>query len=222
MPRPPRTIVANHCYHVINRGNQKARIFHCESDYSNFVVAMNEAQERVALPILAACLMPNHIHLVVRPLNDADLANWMSWLFTTYVRRHHRKYDSTGRLWQGRYKSFLIQADHHLLAVLRYVERNALSAKLVARAEDWRWGSLQWRAILAPPLSTAPLPIELPSYWKDFVNQPMTSPELEEIRACVNRQRPFGAKEWVEVAARELGAESSLAPRGRPRKPRRT
>jgi putative transposase len=181
---------------------------------------VNEAQERVTVPILAACLMPNHIHLVVRPLGDSDLADWMSWLFTTYVRRHHRKYGSTGRLWQGRYKSFLIQADHHLLTILRYVERNALSAKLVSRAEDWHWGSLHWRSMPAPPVSTAPIPVELPGYWKDYVNQPMTSPELEEIRTCVNRQRPFGSKEWVENSARELGIESSLAPRGRPRKSR--
>jgi len=220
MPRPPRKIFANHCYHVINRGNQKARVFHCESDYSNFVAVMNEAQERVPLPILAACLMPNHIHLVVRPLNDEDLAKWTSWLFTTYVRRHHRKYESSGRLWQGRYKAFLIQADHHLLAVLRYVERNALSAKLVARAEDWRWGSLRWRSMPAPPLSIAELPIALPNYWPDFVNQPLSSAELEEIRTCVNRQRPFGAKEWVDASARDLGTECSLTPRGRPRRAR--
>jgi putative transposase len=220
MPRAPRTIVANHCYHVINRGNQKAQVFHCDSDYSAFLAVMNEAQDRAYLPLLAVCLMPNHIHLVVQPLDGADLAKWISWLFTTHVRRHHRKYDRTGRLWQGRYKAFLVQKDHHLLAVLRYVERNALSAKLVARAEDWRWGSLNWRTQAVSLLSTTSPPIELPRYWTEFVNQPLTSAELLEIRTCVNRQRPFGAKDWVEANARELGTECSLAPIGRPRRAR--
>ena len=213
-------IVANQCYHVINRGNQKARVFHSDHDYAAFLAAMTEAQDRVTLPILAVCLMPNHFHLVVRPIDDADLAKWMSWLMTTYVRRHHQTYGGTGRLWQGRYKAFLIQQDHHLLAVLRYVERNALSARLVARAECWHWGSLHWRELTRPPFSIAPLPISLPSYWREFVNQPMTAAELEEIRTCVNRQRPFGAKEWAEASAQELGIECSIAPRGRPRKSR--
>ena len=219
MPRAPRTIVANQCYHVINRGNQKARVFHSESDYSAFLGIMNEAQSRVTLPVLAACLMPNHIHLVVRPQDGADLAKWISWLFTTHVRRHHRKYGSCGRLWQGRYKAFLIQQDDHLLTVLRYVERNALSAKLVTRAEDWRWGSLNWRASAKAPFLPVMPPIDLPFHWAAFVNQPLTGAELLEIHTCVNRQRPFGAQEWVEASARDFGLESSIAPIGRPRKP---
>ena len=220
MPRPLRTIVANQCYHVINRGNQKARVFHSEHDYSAFLAVMNEAQERVLLPVLAACLMPNHIHLVVQPLGKSDLSAWMSWMLTTFVRRQHQKYSGAGRLWQGRYKAFHIQQDHHLLAVLRYVERNALSAHLVTRAEHWRWGSLHWRALPAPPVAMAPLPIPLPGYWPEFVNQPMTAAELREIRICVNRQRPFGAQEWVETCAKDFGTECSLSPRGRPRRSR--
>ena len=220
MPRAPRTIVANQCYHVINRGNQKARVFHSESDYSAFLGIMNEAQTRVTLPVLAACLMPNHIHLVVRPQDGADLAKWISWLFTTHVRRHHRKYGSCGRLWQGRYKAFLIQQDDHLLTVLRYVERNALSAKLVTRAEDWRWGSLNWRAARSAPLALSEPPLKLPAYWCDLVNLPQTAGELDAIRTSVNRQRPFGDPDWVERRAREAGLGQSLISVGRPRKSR--
>jgi putative transposase len=220
MARALRAIVANECYHVINRGNQKARVFHCDSDYAAFIGFMLEAQDRIELPLLAVCLMPNHIHLVVRPCRDCDLAKWMSWLFTTHVRRHHRKYGTTGRLWQGRYKASLIQRDQHLLTVLRYVERNALSANLVNRAEDWRWSSLNWRALPTPPLALTPAPIALPSYWMDFVNQALTSAELEAIRESVRRQRPFGSPEWVEASARATGSEQSIAPIGRPRRKR--
>jgi putative transposase len=220
MARAPRTIRADECYHVINRGNQKARIFHSRADFEAFLEYMREAQDRIELPLLAACLMPNHLHLVVRPRQDDDLAAWLSWLCTTHVRRHHRTYGTTGRLWQGRYKACLIQQDHHLLTVLRYVERNALAGKLVARAEDWSWGSLNWRGLKNAPLALTPAPIELPKWWTEFVNQPMTSAELAAVREAVIRQRPFGAPEWVETAARENGIEQSLAPIGRPRRNR--
>jgi len=204
----------------MNRGNQKARVFHSSADYAAFLEYMREAQDRLELPVLALCLMPNHVHLVVRPRRDGDIAPWVSWLFTTHVRRHHRKYGTTGRLWQGRYKACLIQQDHHLLTVLRYVERNALAANLVARAEDWRWGSLNWRTTDFVPLPLAPAPIDLPKWWTEFVNQPMTAAELLAVRESVNRQRPFGAPEWAQVAAIRTGMEQSLAPIGRPRRKR--
>jgi putative transposase len=204
----------------MNRGNQKARVFHSSADYAAFLEYMREAQDRLELPVLALCLMPNHVHLVVRPRRDGDIAPWVSWLFTTHVRRHHRKYGTTGRLWQGRYKACLIQQDHHLLTVLRYVERNALAANLVARAQDWRWGSLNWRTTDFVPLPLAPAPIDLPKWWTEFVNQPMTAAELLAVRESVNRQRPFGAPEWAQVAAIRTGMEQSLAPIGRPRRKR--
>ena len=204
----------------MNRGNQKARVFHSSADYAAFLEYMREAQDRLELPVLALCLMPNHVHLVVRPRADGDIAPWVSWLFTTHVRRHHRKYGTTGRLWQGRYKACLIQQDHHLLTVLRYVERNALAANLVARAEDWRWGSLNWRTTDFVPLPLTPAPIDLPKWWTEFVNQPMTAAELLAVRESVNRQRPFGAPEWAQVAAIRTGMEQSLAPIGRPRRKR--
>src|SRR5688572_1114005 len=175
MARPPRMICANECYHVINRGNQKARLFHGAADYGAFIDYMREAQERIELPLLAVCLMPNHLHLVVRPRQDGDVASWISWLFTTHVRRHHRNYGTTGRLWQGRFKASHIQQDHHLLTVMRYVERNALTAKLVKSAEDWRWGSLQWRDSRTMPIALTPSPVDLPRWWAEFVNQPMTA-----------------------------------------------
>jgi len=222
MPRTARAIVADYCYHVINRGNKKDRIFHEAADYELFVSLLGRAQQRLELPLLAACLMPNHIHLVVRPAAASDLARWMHWTFTTHVRWYHAKYSTTGRLWQGRFKAFLIQEDHHLLTVMRYVERNALRASLVERAEDWAWGSLAWRRQTAvPAVALAPPPVTLPSYWRHLVNEPQTAAELAEIRTCVNRQRPFGEPDWVARQAADLGLDQSLAPMGRPRKSRR-
>jgi putative transposase len=220
MARTARYIAPGYCYHLINRGNRRARIFHEPADYEQFLALVHRAQARLELPILAMCLMPNHLHLVVRPRDSRDASRWMQWVFTTHVHWSHAKYATTGRLWQGRFKAFLIQADHHLLTVMRYVERNALRAKLVERAEDWRWGSLAWRSARPAPVALSASPVVLPSYWRHWVNEPQTSAELAEIRRCVNRQRPFGDEDWVTARAKELGMEHSLAPIGRPRKSR--
>jgi putative transposase len=113
-----------------------------------------------------------------------------------------------------------VQGDHHLLTLMRYVERNALRAKLIARAEDWRWGSLHWRIRNRSPFELAEPPTPLPSSWLEFVNQPQTAAELEAIRTCVNRQRPFGDPEWVKRTASNAGLEQSLTSIGRPRRSR--
>jgi putative transposase len=193
MPRTARAIIANQCYHIINRGNKKGPVFHERADFEQFLALLTRAQQRLRLPILAACLMPNHIHLVVRPTRDADLARWTHWVFTTHVR------------W----------------TVMRYVERNALRAKLVERAEDWEWGSLAWRRLSPAPVELAASPVQISSYWRHLVNEPQTAAEIAEIRTCVNRQRPFGDADWVANRAIDLGLEQSLAPKGRPRKSRR-
>jgi putative transposase len=220
MPRTARFVIADGCYHVINRGNRKARIFHEPADFEQFQALVHRAQDRLRVPILSACLMPNHLHFVMRPASAGDLARWMQWVFTTHVRWHHAKYSTTGRVWQGRFKAFLVQQDHHLLTVMRYVERNALRANLVERAEDWKWGSAAWRLERRSPVELAPSPLPLPSYWRHLVNEPQTAAEVEAIRTCVNRQRPFGDPHWVEDRAKELGIEQSLMPMGRPRKSR--
>lgn len=218
MARPPRLIYAGHCYHILNRANQKARVFHQESDYQHFVQLMKRAQERVLLPLLAACLMPNHVHFVVMPVANRDVTKWMHWLFTTHSRHYNDQFGKVGHVWQGRFKATLAQTDRHLLTVMRYVERNALRASLVDAAEDWKWGSLRWRMSRSSVFELAPPPIALPSGWQEFVNQPQTPVELAEIRASVNRQRPFGDPQWVAEMARDAQLEQTLRARGRPRK----
>ena len=97
---------------------------------------------RLPVDVLGTCLMPNHFHLVIRPHADGDLGRWVQWLLMAHARRYHRHYGTSGHVWQGRFKAFIIQDEEHLRLVLRYVERNALRAELVTRAEDWKWSSL--------------------------------------------------------------------------------
>ena len=160
MPRTARASAANLCYHVLNRGNNRASVFHKDGDFDAFVDLLAEAKLRNPIRILAYCVLPNHFHLALWPLGDGDLGRWMHWLLTAHVRRYQRHYHSTGHVWQGRFKAFPIQEDEHLLVVLRYIERNPLRAGLVARAEDWSWSSLGAIACrrAEPLLNSGPIP----------------------------------------------------------------
>ncbi len=229
MPRSVRALPGGLCYHVINRGNGRASVFHGALDYQEFLKLMTAACDRLPMRLLAYCLMPNHIHLVLWPREDGAVSRWMQWLMTTQVRRHHRRHGSDGHLWQGRFKAFPIQRDAHLLSVLRYVERNPLRAGLVARAEDWPWSSLgtlnpaDTAAVaggldpaLEPPLNAGPLP--RPSNWRDWVNEAEDPDQLAALRHSVNRGVPWGTPIWVRRTAVRLGIGPSLRPRGRPPK----
>ena len=207
------------CYHVLNRGNGRADVFHKEGDFAAFLDLMAEANERLPLRILGYALMPNHFHLVLRPHGDGDLSRWMQWLLTAHVRRYHRHYHGSGHVWQGRFKAFPIEQDDHLRTVLRYVERNALRANLVRRAEAWLWSSLNWRPKGTRPAMLADWPVSCPRNWVALVNAVQTEAELAALRQSIARGAPFGNERWAERTAKRLGLESALRPRGRPRKP---
>jgi putative transposase len=217
MPRTARASQANYSFHALNRGNGRAAVFHTPDDYEAFVALLAAACGKVPMRVLAYCLMPNHFHLVLWPTGDGDLSRWVQWLLTAHVRRCHRRYGTSGHVWQGRFKAFPIQEDDHLLAALRYVERNPLRAGLVARAEDWAWSSLPAVAAGAPPGWLDPGPVPRGREWAAGVDRPMTEAEEGALRQSVRRGAPYGAPGWRAEAAAALGLESSLRPRGRPK-----
>ena len=216
--RRARLSIGGLCYHVLNRGNGRSEVFHKESDYAAFLKLLIEANERVPMRLLSYCLMPNHFHLVLWPNGDGDMSRWMQWLMTAHVRRYHRHYHSSGHVWQGRYKSFPIEEDDHLLAVLRYVERNPVRAKTIPirKAQRWPWSSIGRtpKDVDCPTLDSGP--VARGDDWLRWVNEPQTEAELKALRESISRGRPFGSKAWQVATAAELGLESTLRPRGRP------
>ncbi len=218
MPRTARAATGGICCHLLNRGNGGMRLFDESEDYAAFVALLPRACDRVAMRVIAWCLMPNHFHLVVWPHENGELACWMQWLMTSHVRRHHKRHGTAGHLWQGRFKCFPVQSDAHLWTVLRYVERNPLRANLVKRAEDWSWSSLGWQPRGGERNFLDPGPLERPPDWAAAVNTPQTEAELDALRHSVRRGTPFGGEVWVERVAKQLGLEAALRPRGRPRR----
>ena len=221
MPRRARRAVGGVVYHVMNRGNLRATIFHKEGDYAAFEAVLEQAVRRVPVELFAWCAMPNHWHLVVRPRTGAQLAEFVRWLTVTHTQRWraHTHTEGEGHLYQGRYKAFAVQEDGHFLRVCRYVERNALRAGLVGRAEGWRWGSLwvreegseQSRGVLAP------WPVDRPRGWGATVNRPMSAAEEAAIRVSVLRGRPYGDAAWQAATVSRLGLQHTMRERGRPK-----
>jgi putative transposase len=224
MARQPRAAAGDTVYHVCNRANAKTTIFENTGDYEAFENVIAQTLERQPMRILSYAVMPNHWHFVLWPYRDGDLSSFIYWLTMTHAQRWHAYHGTTGtgHLYQGRFRSFPVQDDAHLLTVCRYVERNALAAGLVPKAEDWQWGSLWRREHFNPAVQTLlhPGPMSLPEDWIAFVNRPQTAKEVEQIELCTERGRPFGDTPWVDLVAQRLGIESSLRSRGRPKSAR--
>ena len=221
MPRRPRFGTGGYVFHVLNRAVRRETIFRSEGDYAAFQQVLEKARRQVPMRLLGFCVMPNHWHLVLWPVGDDDLSEYMRWLSVTHTQRWHAFHQTsgTGPIYQGRFKSFPIEQDDHFLAVVRYVERNALRANLVTRAEMWRWSSLWLLANDRCDVTLDGWPVPRPGCWAEYVNRAETEAELAALRESVRRGSPFGGFAWRQETARRLGLERTLRARGRPPRP---
>ncbi len=209
-------------YHVLNRGVGKQDLFYNDDDYLAFERVIQETLAKRPMRILAYCLMRNHWHFVLWPENDGDLGRFMQRLTITHATRWQKQNNMVGfgHVYQGRFKSFPVETEGYFYNVVRYVERNALRANVVRRAEDWPFGSLwisqhgttKHRAML----SKWPLPRF--RNWVEYVNEPETEAELTALRQSSLRGTPYGSPEWVTKTVKQWGLEATTRPPGRPRK----
>jgi putative transposase len=222
MPRSNRVDVGGEIYHVINRANARVQIFDNQDDYQLFENVLLEAKERTDMCIYGYCVMPNHWHLILSPINDGDLSKFMGWLTMTHTQRWHAAHKTTGsgHLYQGRYKSFIVQSNEYFLQLMRYVERNPIRAKLIRKAENWQWGSL-WRrekGTYEQKKLLSALPAPLPSKYLSWVNEPEEREILEEIRYSVNKGKPYGKEKWTDKMVDRFKIAATLRHPGRPQK----
>ena len=221
MPRHPRAAPGGFVYHCLNRAVARLPLFQKNGDYDAFECVLKTALEIHPIRMLAYCIMPNHWHFVLWPGHDRQVSDFLRWLTHTHTQRRHAHYQTsgTGHLYQGRFKSFPIQEDDHLYAVLRYVERNPLRANLVPKAEQWRWSSLHQRVNQGPLSSLLhPWPVPMPSDWLERVNRPETEAELNGLRRAVQKNQPFGSETWQAATAANMGLEFTFRQCGRPKK----
>jgi putative transposase len=220
MGRMRRKVAGGVVYHALNRGNGRARIFHKPGDYDAFVRLLRDGQRIVPIRLLGFCLMPNHWHLVLWPFEDGDLSRYIRWVSNTHVKRYREHYQDrgAGHLYQGRFKSFPVQDDYHLLTVLRYVEANPLRAGLARQAAAWRWSSFTARERNEAEGLLSDWPLDRPGDWGTTVEEVLEDTTLAGLRQSIERGRPYGEASWTRRIAGLLGLAGTLLPRGRPAK----
>ena len=222
MPRNARVDVGGEIYHVINRANGRLQIFNKDEDYQLFEQLLFETKELFDMRILAYCLMPSHFHLILYPKNDGDLSLFMHRLSNAHTRKVHARTNTngSGHLYQGRYKSFLVDKENYLLAVIKYVERNAVRVKLARSCEDWRWGSA-WRRIYGTEQQKKLLnqkSFQLPGDYVNWINLAENIDSLNTIRTSLNKGVPYGRESWVDNMVLKYHLGSTLKSPGRPMK----
>lgn len=210
MPRIARGLAGGEIYHIINRGNRRQTVFHNAQDYEKFVELMEDAKKIADVKLYSFVLMPNHFHFVVEPNEAEDLSRYMQWLLTSYVRYYNKTYKTSGHLWQGRYKSFIVQRDNYLLNLLNYVEENPQRANL----KQWKYVSTNSEI----NHFVDALPVELPENWEEFKKEILNTEDKEKIDNSIQRQSPYGEDVWVNVTAAKYNILSTIKPRGRPKK----
>jgi putative transposase len=221
MARQPRIDLSGQVYHVINRASGRVPIFRNKKDYQLFESVLEEAQKRENMRVLAYCIMPNHFHLALYPEKDGDVQRFMGWLTKTHTQRWHVAHQTVGygHLYQGRYKSFIVNTDEYYVTLMKYIEQNPLRAKLVAKSEDWEWGSLfrRHRGTVEQRKLLYPWLVDVPRKYNIEVNQLLKKETLEDIRKSVTKSTPFGGGEWRLQLIENLGLGYTTRGVGRPK-----
>jgi putative transposase len=218
MARLARIVVPGFAHHVTQRGNRRQPVFFSEEDYAAYrdlIAASCTANE---VRCLAWCLMPNHVHLILVPADADGLRAALAEAHRRYSRRINVAHGWSGYLWQGRFASYPMD-DAHLLTAIRYVELNPVAAKLVARAEAWRWSSAAAHVSgSADGLTDLAGTRGLHRNWRAMLRHGLEAGEMgaaEEaaIEARIRTGRPLGDEAFVD--AMELATGRALKPQKR-------
>jgi len=220
MPRIARVIGVGYPYHLVQRGNNRSTVFSEREDFEKYRSLLEQYSGEKRALILSYCLMTNHVHLLVRPLEEGTLAKMMQGIALCYAQYFNRKNERTGRLWESRYYSSIVDEDRYLWAVCAYIENNPVRAGIVNRAEDYGYSSARAHLLAeADPLLKEPLFgwDQLEEY-RQLVNGKDNQGLLEEIRRQTKSGKPLGDAKFCESISSKLGRALIFRPRGRPRK----
>ena len=218
MARLPRLVLPGIPHHVTQRGNGRARTFFEDDDYALYRSLLAQACADARVDVWAWCLMPNHVHLILVPADEDGLRRALSRTHRGYAGVIHARRKRTGHFWQGRFGS-VVMDEAHLAAAVRYVSLNPVRARLVARAQDWRWSSVRAHLFGRDDGLTTPGPVlERFSPFRDFLDEPADPAAVERLRAAESIGRPVGDKAFL--ARLERRTKRTLQPAKRGPKPR--
>jgi len=222
MPRIARGVAVSYPHHIVQRGNNREKIFFHDKDKEKYLTLLKKYSEKWNVRILAYCLMSNHVHLLAKPLEDISLYKMMQGLTLCYTQHVNRTYKRTGRLWESRYHSCIVDKDKYLWAVARYIEQNPIRAKIVSRAEEFPYSSARAHIngikdeVLGEELFTE-------GQRKDYsklVSSLGSEDEVIEIRLYTRTGRPLGSEQFISKMEKKLQRRFTLKSPGRPKKER--
>ena len=205
MARMARIAVPELPYHVTQRGNRRQPVFFGEDDYRTYLQLLHDQSRRWGLQIWAYCLMTNHVHLIVVPASEQGLARGLGETHQRYTRYINFRQGWRGYLWQGRFASVPLD-EPHLIAAMRYVERNPVEAGVAARAEEYPWSSARAHVTGTrdPLLSPHPLQDAIAD-WSAFLATPEAEPTTRQLEQQLQTGRPHGHAAFLDQLERQLG-----------------
>ena len=225
MPRRPRLEVPGLPLHVTHRGVNRAATFVDDEDFDRYRQLLRESLAERGIALHAYVLMTNHVHLLLTPAEPGALSKAMSRLGQRYVPMFNRKHGRTGTLWEGRFKSCLVDSQHHLFTVYRYIELNPVRAALVEAPEHYRWSSVHANLALAVDLGVTPHPSYLAlaadpqvrgEAYRQWLFATLGDDEIQAIRMHLQQERALGSPRFQAMIEKTLNRSVACRSRGRP------
>ena len=225
MPRRPRIKLANVPQHVVQRGINREPCFFAEEDYHCYLHWLKESAADWHCTIHAYVLMTNHVHLLVTPNRADGIAKMMQSIGRRYVQYINRSYHRTGSLWEGRFKSSLVQAEEYLLTCMRYIELNPVRANMVNDPVQYRWSSYRYNSLGQADERIAPHPLYLTLGKDDGIRQAayralfrseLDDAALADIRLALMQGQPLGSERFSEMTCAAVGVRRAQRKPGRP------
>lgn len=226
MPRRPRLCAANVPFHVIQRGNNRGDCFFRDADRFQYLSCLQGQAQRLGVAVHAYVLMNNHVHLLMTPTDPDAISQVMKFLGQRYVQYVNRTHERTGSLWEGRFRSSLVDSEAYLLVCHRYIECNPVRAGMVARPADYRWSSHRSNALgeRDPLITSHPILSTLGSTaeerlaaYREMFSGELDQPTLAHIRTMTNGGFALGSERFRKTLAGTLGRR--VEPAGPGRKP---
>jgi putative transposase len=227
MARLPRFFMPGQPLHVIQRGNNRDSIFASDDDYRFYLRCLKDAADAQGLAIHAYVLMTNHVHLLVTPELEFSLSKAMQSIGRRYVQNFNHAYGRTGTLWEGRYKSTLIDSEHYLLTCMRYIELNPVRAAMVEHPGDYPWSSYRANAQRSSDelISSHTLyrrlgrsDEERQSAYRQLFRSQIPMVDIDAIREATNKAWVLGDSRFRAKVEAHSERRAAPMPRGRPRR----
>ena len=225
MPRRPRMYVPGLPYHIIQRGNNREACFIEPENYQYYLELWQQLSSRYGVNVHAYCLMTNHIHFLVTPLQDNAISNTMKVVGSRYAQYINRQYKRTGTLWEGRHRGSLIQTEKYFLICSRYIEMNPVRAGMVKQPDEYRWSSYgvnawgdeSWLVPHSEYLRLGGDSEERCFAYREIFKHQLSEYDLHLLRKAAHYCQPVGDDKFRQEIEDKYGIKIGQMKRGRPR-----